>query len=66
MTTCSHQIRYQSLTNAGRSLCFPCDAMGHVPLDDLTDRARDSYLYARAVVGRDYAYPVITTSPISH
>lgn len=60
MTICSHQIRYQSLANAGRGLCFPCDAMGHVPLDELNARARENYLYARAVVGRDFAFPVVT------
>lgn len=63
MTICSHQIRYQSLANAGRGLCFPCDAMGHVPLDELNARARENYLYARAVVGRDFAFPVISLAP---
>ncbi len=28
-------------------------------MDALTDRARDNYLYARAVVGREYAYPSV-------
>ena len=32
---------------------------GEVPLDALSDRARDNYLYARAVVGVEYAYPSI-------
>jgi hypothetical protein len=53
------EIRYQSLFSAGRALSFPCDAEGHVHLDSLSDRARDNYLYARAVVGREYAYPSI-------
>jgi hypothetical protein len=66
MAVCSHQIRYQSLANAGRALCFPCDAAGHVPLDDLTDRARENYLFARAVVGRDFAFPVISPSGNAH
>jgi lipocalin len=56
---CSHEIRYQSLFNAGRYLAFPCDAEGRVPLDSLSDSARESYLYARAVVGREYAYPSV-------
>ena len=43
----------------GRALTFPCDAQGHFEMDALTDRARENYLYARAVVGRDYAYPAI-------
>ena len=53
------EIRYQSLFSQGRALSFPCDAEGHVELDALSDRARDNYLYARAVVGREYAYPSI-------
>jgi len=53
------EIRYQSLFSQGRALSFPCDAEGHVELDALSDRARDNYLYARAVVGREYAFPSI-------
>lgn len=53
------EIRYQSLFSAGRALSFPCDAEGQVQMDSLSDRARDNYLYARAVVGREYAYPSI-------
>lgn len=65
MTTCSHQLRYQSLSNAGRVMSFPCDAQGHVPLDDLSDRVRDDYLFARAVVGRDFAFPIISASSVT-
>ncbi len=53
------EIRYQSLFHEGRGLSFPCDAEGHVPLDSLSERALENYLYARAVVGREYAYPSI-------
>lgn len=56
---CSHEIRFQSLFHEGRALCFPCDARGLVPIDALSDRARDNYLYARAVIGREYAYPSV-------
>jgi hypothetical protein len=55
----THQIRFQSLHHEGRALAFPCDARGYVELDALSDRARDNYLFARAVVGRDYAHPDI-------
>ncbi|MBC7482911.1 MAG: hypothetical protein H7337_13650 [Rhizobacter sp.] len=55
----SFEIRYQSLFHEGRGLSFPCDADGHVPLDSLSERALENYLYARAVVGREYAYPSI-------
>ncbi len=55
----SYEICFQSLFHEGRALCFPCDAQGKVELDTLSDRARENYLYARAVVGRDYAYPTV-------
>lgn len=54
----SHEIRYRSLFR-GPSLCFPCDERGAVELDALSDRARENYLYARAVVGLEYAYPSV-------
>jgi hypothetical protein len=57
------EIRYQSLFNEGRALSFPCDAEGHVLLDSLSERARENYLYARAVVGREFAYPSIRPAP---
>ncbi len=57
--TASHEIRFQSLFNEGRALAFPCDAEGRVELDALSSRARDNYLYARAVVGREYAHPCV-------
>ncbi len=53
------ELRYESLANAGRALCFPCDEEGHVPLDDLSERALTNLLFVRAAVGRDYAYPRI-------
>ncbi len=53
------EIRYQSLFHEGRALSFPCDAEGHVPLDSLSESALENYLYARAVVGREFAYPSI-------
>jgi hypothetical protein len=55
----SHVIKFQSLFNAHKSLVFPCDAEGRVPLDDLSERARENYLYARAVVGREFAFPAV-------
>lgn len=57
-----YEIRFQSLFKPGRALTFPCDAQGRVQLDSLSDRARDNYLYARAVVGREFAYPAVLPS----
>jgi len=57
-----YELRFQSLFNEGRALAFPCDAMGHVDLDALSARAMENYLYARAVVGREYATPLVVNS----
>ena len=59
-----YEIRFQSLFNEGRALAFPCDAEGHVQMDTLSDRARTNYLYARAVVGREYATPAVMRSDL--
>jgi hypothetical protein len=53
------ELRYQSLFNEGRGYAFPCDADGHVNLDSLSDRKRESYLYVRALVGRDFSMPAL-------
>jgi hypothetical protein len=58
----SHELRYTSLSHYGKSLCFPCDAEGHVPMDSLSERARANYLYARAVVGKEYAFPLVMSA----
>ena len=55
-------LRFQSLFDAGRSYAFPCDATGRVDLDSLSDRARETYLYARTMIGREVSYPVVMHS----
>ena len=55
----SFEIRFQSLFNEGRALSFPCDEQGRVTMDLLSERARLNYLYARAVMGREFAYPMV-------
>jgi hypothetical protein len=55
----SFVILFRSLFKEGRALTFPCDAQGHVDLDALPERARGNYLFARALVGRDYSSPMI-------
>jgi hypothetical protein len=54
-----YEIRYQSLFQQGRALSFPCDCEGHVDLNALTPRALDNYLFARAMVGREFATPSV-------
>ena len=55
----AHEIRFRSLFHEGRALSFPCDAQGHVDLDALSQRALGNYLYARAMVGREFATPAV-------
>lgn len=54
----SCQLRFQSLFNPGRGFAFPCDATGNVNMDALTEKARESYFYARTLIGREFAQPV--------
>ena len=57
------EVRFQSLFHSGRALAFPCDSEGHVELDDFSEHARANYLFARAMVGREYDLPRITECP---
>jgi hypothetical protein len=57
-----YELRFASLAGEGRALSFPCDAGGHVDLDALSDRSRDNYLFARAMLGREYAWPRVLST----
>jgi hypothetical protein len=59
------EVRFMSLYLQGRGVAFPCDALGHVDMDALSERARNNYLYARAMVGRDNAAPCICRSELT-
>lgn len=58
-TAACFEIRFQSLFNEGCALVFPCDRRGRVDLDAVSERARNNYLFARAMVGREYAMPQV-------
>src|SRR5262245_28358442 len=53
------EIRFRSLLQRGLELIFPCDRDGRVDLDVLSDRAKINYLFARAMVGREYSRPAV-------
>ena len=53
------ELRFRSLFKPGRGLSFDCDASGNVDLDALSDTARNNYLYARTVIGREFFIPVV-------
>ena len=56
------ELRFPSLCGTGRALSFPCDASGSVQMDSLSERARNNYLLARALTGRDYGWPSVQAS----
>ena len=56
----THELRFRSLFNEGRGYAFPCDRNGLVDIDELTERARRNYLFARAVVGSEFFLPIVT------
>ena len=58
-TQSDFQLCFRSLFQSGRGFSFPCDPQGHVDLDQLSDKARNNYLFARAMVGRDLAVPAV-------
>jgi hypothetical protein len=55
----SYQLCFSALGAGGRSLAFPCDARGQVDIDSLSEAARNDYLFARAVVGGEFARPCV-------
>ena len=57
--TSSYELRFQHLFSAGRCYTFPCDAQGRVDMDMLGERMLNTYLYARALMGRETAAPVV-------
>ena len=56
------ELRFPSLSGMGPHLSFPCDASGSVHMDSLSERARNNYLLARALTGRDYGWPTVLAS----
>jgi len=53
------EVRFESLFRPGSGMAFPCKADGTVDLDSLPQRARSNYLFARAMVGREFMYPAV-------
>jgi len=57
-----YELSFQPLSGEGSGYAFPCDGHGRVDLDALSDRARNDYLFARALVGRLLAAPAVHPS----
>jgi hypothetical protein len=61
-TATEFRLCFRSLFQEGRGYAFPCDPKGQVDLDHMSERARNNYFYARAMVGRDLAVPAVETT----
>jgi hypothetical protein len=53
------RLCFRALSNSGRGFAFPCDATGQVSLDNMSERARNNYFFARAMVGRELTPPAV-------
>jgi hypothetical protein len=51
------ELCFESLVDPRRNQSFPCDAGGHVDMDQLEQHMLSEYLYARTVIGREYRNP---------
>jgi len=56
----AYELYFPSLSLSCHALSFPCDEAGHVRLDELSERARNNYLFARTLMGHDYGLPLVT------
>jgi hypothetical protein len=53
------ELFFSSFFDGRPGFAFPCDRSGTVNIDDLTERQRLNYLYARSLIGRDFASPSV-------
>ena len=53
------QLHYRCLSGDCGGFSFPCDRQGCVDMDPMSERERNDYLFARAMVGRDLASPQV-------
>ena len=60
------QLCFRSLFHSGRGYAFPCDPHGQVDLDRMSERARNNYFYARAMVGRELSPPAVEVALVMH
>jgi hypothetical protein len=58
-TDLDFELRFIDLAHPGHMYAFPCDATGHVDLDQLSEQGRANYFFARASVGHHIAWPTV-------
>ncbi len=56
------ELRFDPLIAGHRGYVFPCSVEGNVDMDRLSERALQNYLYARAMMGRETAWPNVRLS----
>jgi hypothetical protein len=56
-----YELRFRPLRGRGTSLSFPCNDRGCVDMDALEAARLRDYLYARAVIGFEFACPAVVT-----
>ena len=59
MAPARFELRFAAAGPEGHDYVFPCDEHGQVDLDTLPERDRTEYFFARALMGRDVARPVV-------
>jgi len=63
-TSTPYELHFRSLFPPGRGYVFPCDGRGQVDLDRMSERARNNYFFARAMVGRELTCPSVEAAPL--
>lgn len=59
-TESRYELRFTDLFNPGRGYAFPCNAQGLVEIDNLSDKGRTNYFYARFAVGMELSRPCVS------
>ena len=54
-----YELWFHPIHRAQQTLSFRCDAHGRVDLDELSERGRTEYFYARTVVGVEFMPPAL-------
>ncbi|MEP7299498.1 MAG: hypothetical protein ABI702_25225 [Burkholderiales bacterium] len=58
----AYELRFHSLVDEARTFHVPCDATDGVDIDSLSERSRIDYLFARTLIGREFAAPAVRLS----
>jgi hypothetical protein len=53
------ELCFESLSDADTVMAFPCDETGKVNMDAMAERILNNYLYARAVIGHQFNWPLV-------